>query len=418
MKKLFLTMASLVMLASMTFAQDETPMLPSQHGLTDHQPAWGSSQEFNLAVGWNWWSTYLNGSTFTDLETVLEDDATQIKSSDPFVSYINGTWQGTLSGTIQNDQMYSILMTSAKDISLRGSRADVANVEISGGNSWNWVGYPVGTPMSINYALQNYENPVDGDMFKGIDPFSVYDETNNVWVGTLNLLQPGAGYKMLSQKESYSFHYPTDPDPSVTRYMISQDATSTEWQAVMASTPTNMNMIAVVNLNDKELRSENVEIGVFNGEICRGAVHPMYVDFLDQYVVFLTMYGEENEPFSFRLLDNETGDIYESNEASVSYKADNIIGALRSPFELNFNTKNMVANHLHLFPNPVHHGEMVNMILPEGSVTVEVVNMLGSTVKSMRMTGSELSADMAPGIYTVKVIDAEGKVYVDKLVVK
>jgi hypothetical protein len=52
-------------------------------------------------------------------------------------------------------------------------------------------------------------------------------------------------------------------------------------------------------------------------------------------------------------------------------------------------------------------------------MNVEVINVLGSTLKSMRMTqGSELSADMAPGIYIIKVTDAEGRVYVDKLIVK
>jgi len=45
--------------------------------------------------------------------------------------------------------------------------------------------------------------------------------------------------------------------------------------------------------------------------------------------------------------------------------------------------------------------------------------VLGSTMKRVHMAeGSQLAADMAPGIYTIKVTDAEGNVYVDKLVVK
>ena len=416
MKKLFLTMASLVMLTAMAFAQDETPMLPSQHGLTDHQPAWGSSQTFNLSQGWNWWSTYINVSGETGLEaltTALGESATAITTAGPFYLYENGEWSGTLAA-IENEQMYAINMSQAAEITLRGSRTSADQTIISLIEGWNWIGYPVAIELPINDALANYAAS-NGEVFKTAGPFAMYDETAG-WTGSLLSLTPGLGYQLKSLGTG-TLVYNTNVT-SKGREMVTSDILSTEWQAQMASNPTNMNMIAVVNLNDEELRSENVEIGVFNGETCRGAIRPMYVEAFDQYMVFLTMYGEENEPFSFRLLDHETGDIYESNEASVSYKANNVIGALRSPFELNFNTKNMVANHLHLFPNPVHHGEMVNMILPEGSVTVEVVNMLGSTVKSVRMAGSELSADMAPGVYTVKVIDAEGHVYVDKLIVK
>ena len=213
-----------------------------------------------------------------------------------------------------------------------------------------------------------------------------------------------------------TYTYPSVPANG--RALVSSlNTNTTEWQPVRAYNPTNMNMVAVVNVDNEELRSDNVEIGVFNGETCRGAVRPVYVDVLDQYLVFLTMYGEENEHFSFRMLDQE-GNVYESNEASVSYKANDVIGRVRSPFALNFNSKNSFAGALDLFPNPVNRGEMVNLTLPAES-TVEVINVLGSTMKRVRMAeGSQLTADMAPGIYTIKVTDAEGKVYVDKLIVK
>lgn len=411
-------MASMLMLASMTFAQNETPQLPEHHGALDNQPAWGGSQAFSLAEGWNWWSTFINGKDIEALENALGESALTIKSSGPFVTYADGAWQGTLAGsTIENNQMYVIQMNEPLEFTLMGSRAAADNVAISGISGWNWVGYPVNSEMTVAYALQNY-SAQDGEVFKSSGPFATYDGENNVWAGTLTQLQPGLGYKLLSTQDDFSFYYPAMPQEGSKGFMPSQDVLATEWQPQMASTPDNMNMIAVVSFDGEELRSDNVEIGVFSGEICRGAIRPMYVESRDRYMAFLTMYGENGEPFSFRLL-NESGDIYESSEASVSYKADAVVGSLRAPFELKFNTKS-VASNLKLFPNPVNRGEMVNMTLPgEGVKTVEVVNMLGSTMKSVRMTqGSELSADMAPGIYTIKVTDAEGNVYVNKLVVK
>lgn len=419
MKKLVLTMASLVMLASMAFAQNETPMLPSAHGLTDNQPAWGSVQTFDMAAGWNWWSTYINvsGQDGLDaLKTALGTKATMIKGKNGFIMYENGTWGGLLDA-IENSQMYAIQMSEAAEIVLRGTRSSADLVPITLSSGWNWIGYPVAVQLSINDALANYTDATDGEILKTFNEgFAVYE--NGQWVGAPGMmLNPGKGYKLnYLGSASTSFVY----NANVTakgREMVSSTPMTTEWQPVMASNPDNMLMIAVVNLDNEELRSDNVEIGVFNGETCRGAVRPFYVESLDQYIVFLTMFGENNEPYSFRLLD-ETGNVYESNEASVSFKADAVIGKLHSPFALNFNSKESFAGALNLFPNPVNRGEMVNLTLPADG-TVEVVNVLGSTVKRVRMAeGTQLAADMAPGIYTIKVTDAEGKVYVDKLIVK
>ena len=417
MKKLVLTMASLVMLASMAFAQ-ETPMLPTQHGLTDNQPAWGSTQTFDLAAGGNWWSTYINVTGQEGLNTLqnaLGTKASMIKGKNGFVLYENASWSGTLNA-IENEQMYAVQMSETAEITMRGSRssADLVSINLAA-QSWNWIGYPVAIQLPVNDALANYANATNGEVLKSYnDGFAVYD--NGQWTGSLGMMNPGEGYKLSylgTQPTSFVYNVVTAKG----REMVSSTPMATEWQPQMASNPDNMNMIAVVNLDNEELRSDNVEIGVFNGEICRGAVRPIYVESVDQYIVFLTMFGETNEPYSFRLLD-ESGNVYESNETSVSFMADAMIGKLHSPFTLNFSSKNSFASALNLFPNPVNRGEMVNLTLPaEG--TVEVINVLGSTMKRVRMAeGSQLAADMAPGIYTIKVTDAEGNVYVDKLIVK
>ena len=417
MKRVLLTMASLMMLISMSFAQNETPMLPESHGATDNQPAWGVSQNFDLAQGWNWWSTYINATGIDQVENALGENGEQIKSSSAVAEYLNGTWTGNLAFDIT--KMYAIKMGTASTVSLRGTRANANDVSISLASGWNWVGYPVNFTAATNYALSTL-TATQGDQIKGASSFADYDEVSGSWVGNLNELNPGKGYKIFSNNSNgVTFTYPAVPASSK-GMLTSQYGNATEWQPEMASNPNNMTMIAVISMDDNELRSDNVEIGVFNGETCRGAVCPMYVDVLDQYVVFLTMYGEENEPYTFRMLDHETGAVYESNEAAIRFTTDNMIGKLRSPFELKFNSKSCTANSLQLFPNPVNRGEMVNMTLPsDGTMTVEIINMMGSTLKTMRVAGSnELSVDMASGIYTIKVTDAQGKVYVDKLVVK
>ena len=98
MKKLFLTMASLLMLASMTIAQNETPMLPESHGALTHQPAWGSSQTFDMAAGWTWWSTFISTTDLQTLENALGVNGKTIKYSTGQVQKTaSGIWDGTLS---------------------------------------------------------------------------------------------------------------------------------------------------------------------------------------------------------------------------------------------------------------------------------------------------------------------------------
>lgn len=418
MKKLVLTMASLVMLASMAFAQ-ETPMLPERHGMTDNQPAWGGSQTFNLKENWNWWSTYINVSGqegLEALEAALGSDALTIKAKSGFAMYENGTWTGFGLNSIDNTHMYAIQMSQDAEVTLRGSRAAADQTTISLTGGWNWIGYPVGIELSIDDALANYTDAANGEILKSRRAFAIYESGS--WIGYPPfMMTPGEGYKLSRAQEASASSFVYNTNVAKSREMVASTLLPTEWQPEMAPYADNMNMIAVINLDNEELRSDNVEIGVFNGETCRGAVRPFYVESLDQYLVFLTMFGENNEPFSFRMLD-ESGNVYESNEASVNFKADAVIGQLHSPFALNFNSKNSFAGTLNLFPNPVNRGEMVNLTLPADG-TVEVVNVMGSTVKRVRMAeGTQLAADMAPGIYTIKVTDAEGKVYVDKLIVK
>ena len=425
MKKVLLTMASLMMLVSVTFAQDETPMLPEAHGLEAHQPAWRNSQTFDLSAGWNWWSTYINVSGeegLIALENALGENGMNIKAVSAFVTNdaVLG-WSGALT-SVENTAMYAVQVASDAQITMSGSRANITQTPISVGQGWNWIGYPVNFETTVDYALSNYTTPQAGEMIKSNGPFATYDAVSESWVGTLTNLTPGNGYKMkILSSEAITYYYPAVPATSGREFVSAQIATSTEWEPQMSSNPDNMNMIAVVSLNGKEVTGEDVEIGAFNGEICRGAVRPLYVESLDRYFVFLTMYGENDEPYRFRMMDHETGAIYESEEVSVSFKADAVLGQLTSPFELKFNTnQGMTAGNLQLFPNPVNRGESVNLVLPENSLMVEVVNMLGSTVKTMRVAegSNRLSADMTPGIYTVKVTDVEGNVSVDKLVVK
>ena len=75
-----------------------------------------------------------------------------------------------------------------------------------------------------------------------------------------------------------------------------------------------------------------------------------------------------------------------------------------------------------LFPNPANKGQNAKLVIPNNKehLTVQITNILGSVVRNERMTGEELniSTNLVPGIYTIKVIDSNKQLYIKKLVVK
>ena len=65
----------------------------------------------------------------------------------------------------------------------------------------------------------------------------------------------------------------------------------------------NMTMSAVLYVNGEEQHMENIEIGAFCGDACRGAALPFTVG--EQKVYFLTIGGSSSEVISFRLYDHQ-----------------------------------------------------------------------------------------------------------------
>ena len=72
------------------------------------------------------------------------------------------------------------------------------------------------------------------------------------------------------------------------------------------------------------------------------------------------------------------------------------------------------------YPNPVKKGQQVSLELPAtlGHVTVEVIDAMGRVV-ARRDAVRDFSTDgMAPGMYTVRVMDEQGMVKYGKLIIK
>ena len=383
-----------------------------------------SIQTNNLNEGWNWWSTYIEQDGIDGmgmLQTSLGDNGLLIKSQTAFTSYAGGMWVGLLN-ELGNEQSYHVQTNASCTVSLEGPKVDPANHPINLSTGWNWIGYPVRTSMSIEDAMANHA-PTVGDMVKSQqDGFSTYYGDNYGWIGSLHTLRPGMGLMYKSENDAIFTYASASRGETV----VNLTADGNHWQPNLSAYPDNMNLMAVVELEDAELSSERYEIAAFaNGE-CRGSVKLMYVEPLHRHMAFLTVAGDDAAHLQFGLYDTETGAEYLYADELISYQTNATLGNLDEPVVLHFrgNTGiNEMGNLIEVYPNPVESGARFNVNLPMESklpVRVEIVNALGSalSVETFTQLPASMVAPRTAGVYTLR-IHIEGKgMYCRKLVVR
>ena len=391
-----------------------------------------TTQSQPLSTGWNWWSSYveLNGAEgLSMLENGLGSAGQMIKSrSDGYVeSYTyNGTtgWFGSLT-SISNEQMYKINMNSSSSAAVTGYLVSTSNHPITIGNGWNWIGFPLNQSVGVAEALSGFSPAVD-DVLKGRNSYTTYFSNNGTtgWFGSLNTLEPGYGYMYQSQS-------------SGTKTLVFQPGRG---EAMLANiTPENniyqpsdqrfadnMTVTAVIEVEDEELRSDSHELAAFVDGECRGSVRLLYVEPIDRYVAFLTVFGETGDALEFRLTD---GTDSQFSTDMLSFASDGGVGTLALPKVLHFGTLGLgeTSAMVRIYPNPVRRKGTLNVSLPEasGTMTVEIGNMLGVTVLREEVVMDPTSVvrislpdAVLSGTYILKAIRADGNVYYGKLVVE
>jgi hypothetical protein len=377
-------------------------------------------QTISLNSGWNWFSTYIEQNNINGLallENSLEDHGLQIKSmNDGFVQYDNETnsWSGSLS-SITNEQLYMIQTNAETSITLHGDKAKPSQHSISINQGWNWIGYWCDTEMGLEEAMASI-SPTQNDAVKSRTAFSSYF-TDYGWYGNLQTLVPGQGYQYVSQNaNTKTLRYPT---PSRARNLAKTEAVTTHFDVKGQSYRDNMNFMAVVTLDDLELNGDRYELAAFVDDVCHGTTKLLYVEPLDRYVAFLTVLGQDGEEVSFRLYDDQTGTTYEA-EAHEAFHTNVILGSQQSLYPIHFKSKALADNRPAIYPNPANKGASLSIVNASDDMVMEITNMLGVTVKTMRLLGENttVDCDLAPGAYTVRLVKNHETVMIEKLIVK
>ena len=381
------------------------------------------TQTTNLTTGWNWWSTYVEADDlFDQLATGLGANASQIKSSTSFVNYFSGMWVGGLN-SINNESSYLIKANNAFNFEMTGNPVAPADHPITINPNWNWIGYPNTGAQSIDSAFSNF-SPANGDQVKSQNSFSTY--YSGMWIGGLNTITPGMG--LLYKSNNTGAVTLVYPEPNRSEEWVENITNeSNHWTADYHAYPSNMTVMAVIELDDVELQGENYELAAFaNGE-CRGSARLMYVAPIQRYIAFLTIVGDEASELRFSLYNDETGTVETQSIASLQYETNATIGSLETPYVIRFRSTTGVdewVNNVNIFPNPVNRGEQFSLGLPAvetlRATSVQIVNALGVVVETRRATSvpAHITAPKVAGVYTLR-ITTEGKgVCYRKLVVR
>lgn len=367
-----------------------------------------------LNNGWNWWSTYVelnNNDGLSQLENSIGSNGLVIKSrTNGYVEAYddNGVtiWYGTLN-SINNEQMYKIRTNAACEATVVGVPAVPENHPISINSGWNWIGFPCNQDVSVDVAMSNF-TPENNDVIKGRTGFTTYysDNNYNMWYGTLNTLEVGKGYMYRSNSTTQkTLVFQTGRGETTMENVTTEDNI---FQPADGDFADNMTITAVLELDGEELRSDDYELAAFVGDECRGSVKLMYVEPVNRFVAFLTVFGEPSETLYFRLTD---GTQTEMSMDEITFAADGMEGTLSEPMTLRFGTTKLDENEwskVLVYPNPSNG---VFNIQGQGIRKIEVFNAFGQAVVSEETSNDHLQIDLsryADGCYMLRVVTDNG----------
>ncbi|MBO6025100.1 MAG: choice-of-anchor D domain-containing protein [Bacteroidales bacterium] len=384
-----------------------------------------TTQTAAMASGWNWWSTYIEQSNLdglTILENSLGHNGLTIKSQNEFVDnyyqYMDyDYWYGSLE-EINNEQGYLVNVTNGCGIAMVGVPANPENHTITIQPNWNWIGYPVNIQQTVGTAMGGFISAGD-DVIKSQTDYAFYYEGYG-WYPDDFMLTPGAGYKYHSNaSENKTLTY-SRGTREVIDHKMPTDQFLVSDSHIYAN---NLNVTAIVVVDDVEQYDKPLMLGAFVNGMCRGCTKLRYFEPLDRYYAMLTVAGENGEKIKFGYMDAENGKCKMIADESVSFVTDAIIGKLDKPFEIHFNTDNSVdSKPLSIYPNPIGKNMLFCMDIPQIETITEltITNVFGAVVRleSGLVDTRSINGPMSSGVYLVEVVTLSGNIYHGKLIVK
>lgn len=332
-----------------------------------------SSVKLLLAEGWNWNSHDLASPlATTELNGVATRIVTQEREAiaDPDLGLVGNLL------SINAAETMKLLAPATAEKAFAGEQYNPTATQIELVRGWNWLGYPLGTALSLNDALALLEPDTD-DCIETLDGgFATYT-ADGEWTGSLQLMQPGRGYLYKSGSDK-SFAYNAVSSVANAQALYGAHRLQTKAAPYELNRHRYPNMMPIVATLSGATLSEGSQVVALSEGECRGIAN-----IEANGMIFLAVYGLGNETINFAAYDALSGEMMPISN-TTTFAAD-MLGTTGVPYVLHIDgtatgIDGNVTSHTNL-PNGIYTvgGQRVNNVTQPGLYIIKTTGLDGST---------------------------------------
>ncbi len=321
--------------------------------------------EKSMVEGWNWFSVYLVNDSM-DLNQILTSlnlqDGDYIKdrkgAGNSSTYYDQAGFKGWFPLLeIDPKETYKMRLTNAGDLVYQGSPFDFENEIIGVNAGWNWIGYPLCDPMSVEDYLASLNN-VENDYLKNQWVSTTY-YSGYGWYGQLEIMQAGDGYvmKVANDGSIQGSEFNQLKSILINKEYINNVENSPYHLNVNDFQYTGSAMIEILDEGVEKCVKDHV-LHAFNPKgKCVGMVNALYYPMVDKYLFNLMIYSneEEGEEICFKMYSSREEKWYEFEE-TLLFSSDMIVATAYHPYILKTVNKEkesvMDDLEMRVYPNP------------------------------------------------------------------
>jgi hypothetical protein len=325
--------------------------------------------------------------------------------------------------------MYQYQSAFNDSLLLLGSPLD-PNTPIPVVSGWNWIGFLPQRGMPVTSALASLK-PQNGDLVKGQFTFAQY-VSGIGWLGNLTFMSSPNGY-LLKLSNPGTLVYPKTTENNLQAIRIEKGklpSTTSKlahfnfWKVKPVGYEQSMNFIALIERNGQStVLDDGDEVGAFFKDELRGVSQVIYVEALDAYLIFLTVFANyEGESIQFKFFDSSESKVFDLNE-SFLFKNNTIKGLVEKPQIFTIASTTAVHNItlenqiIEVYPNPASETAFIQINLPENeALTIQVSDAFGREVMQSDFDGNigvnkvewKINSDLPSGWYFITVKGKNG----------